>query len=350
MDKNEKTIFQHDIEVPPIVMEKANAAFLTIEKEGWNIMRENKSVKMGRVVKATAAVAACAALLVAAGAAAGGFVGGDVPVTEVADQSGVSAGGGLGGGKGIPTADGSAGGKENPTAESTAKDGFQTVEPTFSLAAYAPEGVKAGMSGDDLVFTDIGTGEGGFTGMLFQVQGDGIADVDIKIDKGELYTTTIEETTEDVIYDIAAAGMPDEDGDPDTHTVYSLIGDYDPNEKPEDHKPCDVIAYHCTKAGTQVSGAYDAGLYYGFYIPDDVTSSKYDLAEAYREQLGVFEGSTLRVSVTYTDGSSASKAYALSVKKLALDAQRNVTQTEWKENDPDMKEGYVYGVMATEKE
>ena len=338
MDKNEKIIFQHDIEVPPIVMEKAEAAFLTIEKEGRNIMRENKSVKMRGIVKSTAAVAACAALLVAAGVAAGDFVGGDAPVTEVADMSGVSA------------ADGSVGGKGIPTAEGSAKDGFCTVEPTFSLAAYAPEGVKTGVSGDGLVFTDIGHGEGGFTGMLFQVQGDGITDVDMKIDKGALYTTTIEETTVDAIQAIMEGGMPDEDGDPNTHTVYSLIGDYDPNEKTEDQEPRDVIAYHCTKVGTEVSGAYEAGLYYGFYIPDDVTSSKYDLAEAYREQLGVFEGATLSVSVTGKDGSKSTKEYALSVKKLALDAERNVTQTEWKEGEAGMEEGYVYGVMATEKE
>jgi len=215
MDKNEKIIFQHDIEVPPIVMEKAEAAFLTIEKEGRNIMRENKSVKMRGIVKSTAAVAACAALLVAAGVAAGDFVGGDAPVTEVADRSGVSA------------ADGSVGGKGIPTAEGSAKDGFCTVEPTFSLAAYAPEGVKTGVSGDGLVFTDIGHGEGGFTGMLFQVQGDGITDVDMKIDKGALYTTTIEETTVDAIHAIMEGGMPDEDGDPkNVISLMQKIGDH----------------------------------------------------------------------------------------------------------------------------
>lgn len=337
---DEKNVFQREVEVPQIVREKADAAFLAIKKEGWNDMKETKSVKRGKFVKVTAAAAACAAVLVAA-YAANNFPGG----ARVSPADGPAAG--------QPGPEKAAdGGETYPLEGKTDASGDANVikaQTNFSLAAYAPESMKAGAEEGGLVFTDVGSGEGGFTGMLFQVQGEGIADVKMTIDKGELYTTTIEETTEDVIYDVAAAGMPDEDGDPDTHTVYSLIGDYDPDEKPEDHKPCKVIAYHCIKSGKEVSGAYDAGLYYGFYIPDDVTSSKYDLAEAYRERLGVFDGSVLTVSVTYTDGSSALKAYDLSVKKLALDAERNVTQTEWKEGDPDMQEGYVYGVMATEK-
>lgn len=337
MNKDEKNIFQTDVEVPPVVWQKADAAFLKIEKEGRDIMKKEKSVKRNRLIKSTAGIAACAALFVAAGVATGGLRAGE----------GVSAADGPAASEGIPAADEAGTSSVGNGPDGSGETHVIRAQQNFSLTAYAPEALKAGAGDDGLVFTDIGIGEDGFTGMLFQVQGEGIADVKMSIDKGELYTTTAEEMTGDVYYELEAAGMPDDDGNPDTHTVYQVIGD--PGEDPVEYRPDKVIAYNCVKCGQEVTGGYDAGLYYGFYIPDDVSSSKYDLAEAYHERLGVFDGSVLKVSVTYTDGSIASREYDLSVKKLALDENRQGTQTEWKEGEKGMEEGYVYGVMAKEK-
>ncbi|MEY8331903.1 hypothetical protein AALB53_02075 [Lachnospiraceae bacterium 47-T17] len=330
MGKDEKNIFQKDIEVPPIVMEKAEAAFLAIKEEGWDIMKEKKSVRTGRVWKAAAAAAACAAVLVAAGVAGKGM---------------------LNGGENVSQAEGDVFAEQDqafPIAANDVKaagDEDAAKASDFSLTVYGQETRLAGGQDGSLAFTDIGCGEGGYTGMLFQVQGDDIADVRISVDRGELYTATEEAIAEDVFYELAAQGLPDEDGDPNTHTVYKLIGEPDFEEKDEQAPPLEVIGYHCTKSGAQVEGAYDGELYYGFYIPDDVTSAKEDLAEAYHEQLGVFDGGTLTVTITRGDGSSMSKDYALSTAKLALDENRNVTQQEWIEGG----EGFVYGILAKEK-
>lgn len=368
MDKKEHMLFQYDVEVPPVVMEKADEAFLTIKKGGWDTMKENKSVKTGTMAKRTAAAAACAALLVAAGVAGKTFLGQEKE-NSVASNAVIGEGGGMSSdGDVLAEQDGSMSADGNVLERqdgnvpadgnvSTGQDGNGLAGPDagtdvamndagdtdFSLSVYAQETRLSDGQNGNLVFTDILHGDGGYTGMLFQVQGEDIADVSISIDKGELYTATVEETTEDAIYELEAQGFPDEDGDPDTHTTYSYIGE--PACGDASLPPAKVIAYHCAKGGAKIDGKFDAGLYYGFYIPDDVKSDRYDLAEAHREELGVFDGAVLTVTVTRTDKSSATKEYDLSVKKLALDENREVTQQEWIEGG----EGFVYGVLAKKR-
>lgn len=223
------------------------------------------------------------------------------------------------------------------------------VFPDFSITAYAAELDIAETDGNHIIFADTGSGEDGYTGMLFRIQGADISNVEISLDKGELYSATIEKTTEDALTDWLAQGAPDEDNNPDTHTMMRLIPQDSDGEIVESES---VLLYHCMKKGGEISESYNDEIYYGFYIPDSTLSSvnsEKDLASAYYEMLEVFEDSELKVKVTYKDGTASEKRYTLSVEKLMQDENGVITQEVWS----DGSEGaFVYGILAkkTEKE
>lgn len=302
MSKNEQNIFMEDIEVPAIVEEKADIAFSKIRKEGRNIMKERTEnhFKAKRNVKSIIAAAVCVAFAAAA----------------------VSAGAKIG----------------NRNAELSA------MLPNFSITAYAAELNMAQADGSDIVFTDVGIGDGAYTGMLFHIQGDAISEVDISIDKGELYSATIEKTTEDAVYDWLAQGAPD--GDDGTHTVVEATPSLEQGEDDADIQ--NLTLYHCTKGGDEIKEKYDDETYYGFYIPDSIVSEidgGKDLAAASHEMLDVFNGSTLSITITYSDGSSLSKDYELSTAKLMHDENGVITQEEWTGEEG----AFVYGIIAKER-
>ena len=122
---------------------------------------------------------------------------------------------------------------------------------------------------------------------MFHIQGSGISNVDIAIDKGELYSARIDKTTEEALRDWMAQGMPDMDGDPDTYTIVEALIPQQQEENPDIQT---VRTYHCTRRGTNITEEYDSEKYYGFYIPDhtadSLTAIRYDGCQAsYRKIL-----------------------------------------------------------------
>lgn len=364
MVKKEENIFIRDIEVPPVVQEKADAAFSEIRLKGMDGMKKNqmnhKNQKPKRFVKPLAAAAACAALIIAAD-----FIGGAVINGR---QKGIS--------------DDSAVVKVDDNQQSTSTDSAAVKvddnQPEaaslfdFSITAYAadedmpesivtedaniPEPTRTG----DIVLTDRRIGVGGYTSMLFYVQGDEISNVDLTIDKGELYSETTKYATEADLEDYYAQGAPDGYFGPGTHTLEEILdppvvvpydeeehhnSDHDVFHKTNHH----LRLHHCIKGGTHISESYDSEKYYGFYIPDSVieeTNSIFDLQEGYHKALDVFDGATLTATITFSDGSSLTKEYGLTVTKLAMDENANVTQEEYTESS---QYGYIYGILAREK-
>ncbi len=71
---DQKNIFSREIEIPEIVMRKAEDAFAGIREEGKDIMTENHkkadAKKRGRAFKNRVAVAACIGILVVSGVTA----------------------------------------------------------------------------------------------------------------------------------------------------------------------------------------------------------------------------------------------------------------------------------------
>lgn len=314
MRKMETDLFTEEIEIPSVVQSRADAAFLKIREEGTERMKgTEKNRKKRRMAGRVIAAAACAALLLATGEAVNVFLGNAGARHQNPDS-----------------------GRSGPAQAHG-----------FSVTAYAAEGTLAQMVDGKLVLTDSGASDGSYTGMMFQVQGQEISNIDIIIDTGELYSATVDQVTQGEISDWLAQGGPDEDQNPDTHTIVHL------EQRPLEEKvvPPDAMLtrYHCTRLGSQVTAPYEQEVYYGFYIPDSVWSAAdegEDLAAAGRRALALFDGGTLTITVTYTDGSSQTKEYGLSVKKLAQDADGTVTQEEWTGGAEGM---FVYGILVKER-
>lgn len=235
---------------------------------------------------------------------------------------------------------------EQTSQEDSALSNLAEVFPGFSITAHAAELDMVETDGANLVFVDTGSGEGGYSGMLFRIQGDDISEVKLSLDKGELYVATMENTTEDALTDWLAQGSPDMDNNPDTHTVMKMISQ---NSESESETSESVQLYHCIKKGSEIFESYNDEIYYGFYIPDNTLSSvsdEGDLASAYQEMLEVFEGSELKITVVHNDGTISEKGYVLSVEKLMQDESGMITQ----EVCSGGSEGaFVYGILGEEK-
>lgn len=312
-------------EVPEIVH---NAVISTLEviKTKDNIVKKgNVDMKNGkeasgnhaikRIIRPLAAAAACAALLVTA-------------ITYSPQMNGNDSNG------------------NQISEEEPAFLNLAEVFPDFSITAYAAELDIAEASEGNIVFVDTGAGEGGYSGMLFRIQGDDISDVKISLDKGELYSATIEDTTEDALTNWLAQGCPDEDNDPDTHTIMRLSSK---ESEDENVNPKNVQLYRCAKRGTEIAESYSNEMYYGLYIPEHMVSSmdgEKDLASAYHNMLEVFEGSELKVTVTCNNGATSEKTYSLSVEKLMQDENGMITQEIWNGDD---EGAFVYGILAKEE-
>ena len=311
-------------EVPEIVH---NAVISTLEviktkdnivKKGIGDMKNEKKTSKNhaikKIIRPLATVAACAALLVTAVIYSLQMNGNDPNGNQI-------------------------------TKEESAFSNLAEVLPKFSITAYATELDIVEAGEDNIVFVDTGTGEGGYTGMLFRIHGENISSVKLSLDKGELYSATIENTTEDVMANWLAQGSPYEDNDPDTHTIIRLSS----QASEENVNSKNVQMYHCAKRGTEINDSYNNEIYYGFYIPEHMVSSvdgKNDLASAYHNMLEVFEGAKLRVTVTCNNGAMSEKTYSLSVEKLMQDKSGVITQEIWNE---DNEGAFVYGILAKEE-
>ena len=324
MKKNEENIFLEDIEMPRIVEEKISDTLLKIKMEEINVMREKESTdtkrknKLKNPLKPLIAVAACAILVVTF--LTNGNVGSKTPNVSMTTDTD----------------------KSDLQWEDKSKISF----PDFSITAYAKELDIVEPSEGNVIFVDAGIGENGYTGIMFSIKGNEISNVDISIDKGELYSAIIDDTTEETLHDWMAQGMPDMDGDPNTYTIVETDG---LEQREEEQDIQNIRIYHCTKRGTNFMEQYDSETYYGFYIPDHIISTmddETDLAVASHNMLNIFDGAVLTVTVTYSDGSSFRKEYELSTAKLAQDENGTITQEEWTGGD---EGAFVYGIVAREK-
>lgn len=166
------------------------------------------------------------------------------------------------------------------------------------------------------------------------------------MDKGELYSASIEDTTEDALNKWAAQGMPDMDGNPDTYTIVETPAIEEGEDAPDIRS---ARLYHCTKRSALIRDKYDREKYYGFYIPEQAVSTindETDLAEAYHDMLNIFDGAVMTVKVSYSDGSSLKREYELSAAKLTQDENGTITQEEWTGGD---EGAFVYGIIGREQ-
>lgn len=310
--------------MPRIVEERINETLLKIKMEETGVMRKRESAyakrnnKGKKLLKPLVAVAACAILVVTV--FANRNVGSKTPNVSMTT--------------------------EDEKSDLQREDKSKVSFPGFSITAYAKELDIIESSEGNIIFVDAGIGDNGYTGIMFSIQGDEISDVDISIDKGELYSAIIDDTTEEALQDWMAQGMPDMDGDPNTYTIVEAHG-LEQNEEEQDMQ--NVRLYHCTKRGTNIKDEYDSETYYGFFIPDQIISTmddETDLAAASHNMLNIFDGAVLTVTVTCSDESSFRKEYELSTAKLTQDENGTITQEEWTGGE---EGAFVYGIVARER-
>lgn len=151
--------------------------------------------------------------------------------------------------------------------------------------------------------------DGDYTGILFQVTGEGITHVSMSLDRGGFYRYQVRDSlTEEELkaywkaaenreIQISAACLDDEDGTWYTAEMEAL--------------------------GSTVSEDYDQSLTYGFYVPPEdyivVDDPDSDLRDESWKNIGLFDGGTLSVTVTFEDGSEQTQKYALHTGRLRVE-------------------------------
>ena len=178
---------------------------------------------------------------------------------------------------------------------------------TFGLTAYAADtgeyygtGVNGGLAmtnGSGLGGLDIGI----FTGCLFRVTGEEIETISLSISGGGLYRSQTSAVS------AREAGELESQEPQPGETVYSI---YRMGDGP-------WYAEEMTPLGSSVTEAYDPDTSYGFWVQPGETSPAM-LEDSTISGIDTFEGKTLTVTVTFSDGSQETKDYQLSAERLKV--------------------------------
>lgn len=156
--------------------------------------------------------------------------------------------------------------------------------------------------------------DGDYTGILFQITGEGIERVSMSLDRGGFYRYLLHDnlTTEQIReyrkaaengeLEITAACKDDDTGMWRTAELEAL--------------------------GGTVSEEYDPSLSYGFYVPPEDYTVVDDPNVALREQswrnIDLFDGGTLSITVTFEDGSEQTREYRLHTGRLRVEYRNDL--------------------------
>ena len=219
----------------------------------------------------------------------------------------------------------------------------QVLVPTFGLTAYAAMTEHAyGPAEDGSLAFGIGEGcvtpeFGDFTGCLFQIEGENIAQVKLSIDRGGLYRYQKRENlTEEQMaeYRQAMAGgslVPAAISQRDDGTWYM----------PE-----------MTALGESVQEDYDPAASYGFWVsPEDMAfNTGLGITTECQMDADYFDGGTLTVTVISSDGTEQSQTYRLHSGALKIEFAEDNTITVFPElaSPEELDQNYfIYGIYAT---
>ncbi len=150
--------------------------------------------------------------------------------------------------------------------------------------------------------------DGDYTGILFQITGEGIAHVSMSLDRGGFYRYRLHDNlTKEQMREYCKA---EENGEIEVSIAS------------QDENGVWYIA-ELEALGNTVSEAYDPGISYGFwvspeeYIPMD--DPNVDLRQRAWENIDLFDGGTLTVAVTFEDGSEQMREYRLHTGRLRVE-------------------------------
>ena len=221
----------------------------------------------------------------------------------------------------------------------------EAVAHSFGIVAYAADTGETMQPEDSRVVFDMAGGgadsptKGFFSGCLFKVTGDNIETVSASIDKGGLYRTERLDITEAD----AQAIMTGE---------FAPVADADDimvQSEPEQNKWWVDASYRVENGFVE---PYDPDTGYGFWAepqPVDM-SDEGDLRDAWHARMDEFDGATLTVTVTFTDGTTDTQTLTLHTGKLGVvytdDTSGPQLTGEVLTDEQAAEQGYVYGVYA----
>ena len=218
----------------------------------------------------------------------------------------------------------------------------QVLVPTFGLTAYAAMTETAyGPAEDGSIAFAVGEGcvtpeFGDFTGCLFRITGENIAQVKLSIDRGGLYSYyTRDNLTEE---QMAAYRQAMADGS----LAPAAISRRDDGTwyMPE-----------MTALGQSVQVDYDPAASYGFWVPAEDMAYNTGLGITTECQMDAdyFDGGTLTVTVISSDGTERTQAYRLHSGELKIEFNEDNSITVFPElASPEEQQNnyFIYGIYA----
>lgn len=218
----------------------------------------------------------------------------------------------------------------------------QVLVPTFGLTAYAAMTERAyGPAEDGSIAFAVGEGcttpeFGDFTGCLFRITGENIAQVKLSIDRGGLYSYyTRDNLTEEQMTAYRQAMA-------DGSLAPAAISQRDDGTwyMPE-----------MTALGQSVQEDYDPAASYGFWVPAEDMAYNTGLGITTECQMDAdyFDGGTLTVTVISSDGTERTQSYRLHSGELKIEFNEDNSITVFPEPaSPEEQENnyFVYGIYA----
>ena len=221
----------------------------------------------------------------------------------------------------------------------------EAVAHSFGIVAYAADtGETIAPQDSKIVFDMAGGGmdsptKGFFSGCLFKVTGDNIETVSASIDKGGLYRIERLDITEADAQAIMTGGFAPVAGADDIMV----------QSEPEQNKWWVDASYRVENGFVE---SYDPDTSYGFWgepQPVDMAQEA-DGPDAWHARIDEFEGATLTVTVTFTDGTSDTQTLSLHTGKLGVEYPSDESGPqltgEVLTDEQAAEQGYVYGVYA----
>ena len=235
------------------------------------------------------------------------------------------------------------------SGQSTGDAVAEAVAHSFGIVAYAADTGETIAPKDSKVVFDIAGGgmdsptKGFFSGCLFKVTGDNIETVSASVDKGGLYRVERLDITEADAQAIMTGGFaPVADAD-----------DIMVQSEPEQNKWWVDASYRVENGFVE---PYDPSTCYGLWgEPQAVDmAQEEDGPDAWHARIDEFDGATLTVTVTFTDGTTDTQTFTPHTGKLAVEypADESGPQLtgEVLTDEQAQTQGYLYGVYAEMQE
>lgn len=250
-----------------------------------------------------------------------------------------------------------------PAADAVA----ETVAHSFGIVAYAADtGEVLEPRNSRIVFAD-GAGmesqvDGFFSGCLFKVTGENIATVSASIDKGALYRArTLRDFDMEAYNQMATAADAALRAGEDSASAAAEAGS-DPRlegadvvmpyglGEAENESEMEWCADACCKLENGFVDDYDPEVSYGFWGEPREITREGDMQAEWQARIDEFDGATLTVTVTFTDGTQQTQTLTLHTGKLGCtytdDSIGPQLTGEVLTDEQASEQGYVYGVYA----